>query len=322
MRFHDDERKLKEFDHEKRSALKIKWKRGLFDGHIIYPTLVLGALREVVDRHPEASRVYEQAMQSEGLLQMRYLLGLQAWLKVPFFDMLYSDVDNSDDRFRFRDNYGVSLVDCKRKWDDISERYKWLGSECLNWSNYFTVVKNSWPILENKLGVLVSSGRVLSADRGRFAWHDNGRIISQGISLSGNKGDMCRFERDLVRGVVNEALCGSVSSALEMYREGLRGIESVPKEDLLIVKKMQRHFFEYSSLAARREFVWMAILNSASKGEQFGYGFSVDGTVRDSEFMRSEVDFGAYRSRLERKMKGVAKVLASEDASRRQTTLF
>jgi hypothetical protein len=75
-------------------------------------------------------------------------------------------------------------------------------------------------------------------------------------------------------------------------------------------------------LAARREFIWLAILNCASKGEEFGYGFSVDGTVRDSVFMESKVDFGAYRLRVEKKMKGVKMVLDVEDASKRQVTLF
>ena len=322
MKFQDSIRKLKEFDHEKESALKLKWRRGLFEGEVVYPTLILSALRPIVERSDEASRVLEASMDVEGFVKLRYLLGLQSWLKVPFFDMLHLDESNSDDRFRFRDNYGVSLPECKQRWLDVCERYKEFGGDSINWSNYFTILEHSGKLVRDGLGVVVSSGRVMSADRGRFAWHDNGRVMSQGISMSGNKGDMCRFERDLVRGVINESLCGSVDEALRMYQERISALPSVPREDLLIVKKMQREFFEYSSLAARREFIWLAILNCASKGEEFGYGFSVDGTVRDSVFMESKVDFGAYRLRVEKKMKGVKMVLDVEDASKRQVTLF
>lgn len=292
-------RKFEEYDHEKQK-IDVGYRKGLFQDHdIVYPTLILEKFLQIIFKNPEAKRIYDKQLHCEDkIIRMRYLLSLQSWLKRADFDLPRI---NQEDKWFFQDEHGIPYIETINRSKKIHEDYKRMCDKVVNFSKYFTVMRDGSDLEKAGLGVIVYSGRVLSLGKRKFAWYSNNNIYSQGISLSGNKGDLSFYERDLFFSIMDTILMeNDINKAIMMYEDALKNIETVPKEDLLIVKNIQTDPQMYSSLASRREFIRQAILHGANKGEKLEYGYSKSGISLSSNFQ--EVDFGAYRQRLTKKI--------------------
>ncbi len=292
-------RKFEDFDHEEQK-IDLGWKKGLFQEYdIVYPTLILKKFLPIIKKHPEADRIYEKQLHHPNkIIRMRYLLALQSWLKRADFDLIRT---NPEDEWFFQDEHGIRYNETIQRSKDITEDYKRMCDHTVNYSKYFTVLRDGSELEKEGLGLIVYTGRIISVGKKKFAWFANNNIYSQGISLSGNKGDSSFFERDLFNSIMDTILIeNDINKAIMMYEDALNKIEEVPIEDLLIVKNIRTDPQMYSSLASRREFIKQAILHGANEGDKLQYGYSKSGIILSPNFQ--DVDFDIYRQRLTKKI--------------------
>ncbi len=293
----EDQQSYKDFNPQAVRLFERDFRVGLFEGcSLIYPTIFLKTLLPIVLADEEASRIYRKIRDVDDSVKIRYLLGLQAWLKRPIVDVLHSD-----DEFKFRDAYGMELGEARERLREFTQMFKNLLPSEVNHSDYFSVVKGDVGELRRKrLGLLVSNGRVLSTERSRFAWFANNNLYTQGINIYSKRGYKTNYERKLVANILEEILInGNPERARLVYEEGLKNLKDVHRADLVIAReRMVRDYFEYSSLAARIKFIQQAVLHGAEKGESFGYGFSTKGETEVSVFMESKVAWDVYEQRL------------------------
>ncbi|MBT3298447.1 hypothetical protein HN385_05975 [archaeon] len=313
-------REFEEFDHEEQK-IDVGWKKGYFQNcDIVYPTLLLKTFLPIILQNPEAKKVYEKQLHCEDKnLRMRYLLSLQSWLKKVNFDLIRM---GPEDKWFFQDEHEIPLIETHKQNIEIKKEYQRICNGAINFSKYFTIIKDGSKLEKAGLGLIVNQGRVLSIGKRKFAWYSNNNVYSQGISLSGNKGDMCFYERDLFFSIVEKILVDNdINEAITKYEKALDKIEETPIEDLLIIKKISTDPQTYSSLASRREFIRQAVLHGIDKGETFGYGYSQKGVVLATNFQ--DVDFPVYRKRLIKKLNPIMKAIGYNiKKDRKQRRLF
>ncbi|MBI4453636.1 hypothetical protein HY636_03245 [Candidatus Woesearchaeota archaeon] len=134
-------------------------------------------------------------------------------------------------------------------------------------------------IIDDKLGVIVGRGRVLSGTKGRFACCINGEFVMHGIAdYASNKGEKCVFEKAFYEYFLKKIVVeGDIRGALTYLVEKARLLADgkIMHEEIEYKREAKRDHTDYSARATQRYIPRMAEAQTR-KSEMLKYDYNLE----------------------------------------------
>ncbi len=289
---------LKKFDVNKEKIRllelnKIKIKKGIHNCCLIYPTPFIEGLLETIKDDPYADEVYKEfktttkkhkiilaqaldAYLRRALYFLKRDTGLEKHLDVPFWkrtkDFIFSRLYGIKP-----EEYNTSIIKANNNIikkilvikNFLKDKY------CINYSNKFLLLKgniDAKELEEKNLAINLGYGKAISLEKSRFAINIDGQLISQGIDLSGSKGDKTKLETKLIKELYEIILFkNDKSKLLQLIDESLNSLHD--KKELVYEKEIKQDF--YSAKAQSREWIQVKNLYGLREGNIIRYGYAL-----------------------------------------------
>jgi hypothetical protein len=139
------------------------------------------------------------------------------------------------------------------------------------------------------IGFLISRGRTVSFEKGKFFLYDGINKYKRGCDIKGNLGFKTTYQRNMIKDIIEYTIGNQPIQAIEYMRDFVQQLKQglVDREKLLHVKEsVGRDFFNYSAPAQRQIMVQAFIESEMYKGDTFAKALLHNGWKTSEEFMQ------------------------------------